>query len=70
MIRGGTEAGYCARVAFEGGGGGGLERAAVVGLDVVVGQGGGYGAAVAGVDAVEDVPGRRMEDGMRGWRNE
>ena len=59
MIRGGTKARYWARVAFDGGGRGGLERAAVVGLDVMVGQGGGHGAPVADVNAVEDVPGRR-----------
>jgi len=66
MMRGGTEAGYCARVSFEVRGGGGLERAAVVDFDVVVGQGGGYGAAVAGVDAVEDIPGM----GRMGWEVE
>jgi hypothetical protein len=34
-----------------------LERAAVVGLDVVVGEGGGDSAAIAGMNAVEDVSG-------------
>jgi hypothetical protein len=57
MVGRGTEAGYWACVSLEGGGGSGLERAAVVGLDVVVGEGGGDSAAIAGMNAVEDVSG-------------
>ena len=64
MVGRGTKTGNWACVAFEGGGGGGLERAAVVGLDVVVGEGGGHGAAIAGVDAVEDVPVEKMVRGV------